>query len=148
MDAGLSTRQASRHLGERWLVVEVRLESRSGPLQLNRADISVRDPRGNRLPLISRQEFQASYPQFRSAFLDYETEVKDPWTEETPFPQCGWFFVHPSRGPSQESIYLNSQRDCFGPLVFQVPGGVQPGRWVLMIDLEEDDVRIPFQLEE
>ena len=35
---------------------------------------------------------------------------------------------------------------CSGPLVFAVADGVQPGRWVLLIDLEGSDVRIPFTL--
>jgi len=36
---------------------------------------------------------------------------------------------------------------CWGPLVFQVPGGVQPGRWRLVIELEESTADIPFELE-
>lgn len=148
LDAGLSTRFAARNLGEDWLVLQMSLISRSGSFELHRRDISVRDPSGNRLPLISREEFRLSYPQFRSAFLESEIAGSDPWEETTQLPQCGWFFVQPSRGLSQDSIYLTPQRRCVGPFVFQVPGGVQPGRWVLMIDLEEDDVRIPFQLQE
>ena len=35
---------------------------------------------------------------------------------------------------------------CSGPLVFAVPDGVRPGEWVLLIDLEGSDVRIPFTL--
>ena len=147
-DAGLSTRHAARHLGDRWLVLEITMVSRSGVLELRREDIQVRDPSGNRLPLISRQEFQASYPQFRSAFWDSEFPVQNPWGDDPPLTRCGWFFVHPSQGLSRDVVYLNPQRACSGPLVFQVPGGVQPGRWVLAIDLEEDNVRIPFILED
>lgn len=148
LDVGVNTRYATRNLGERWLVLQTSLVSRSGSIELNRKDISVRDPNGNRLPLISREEFRLSYPQFRSAFLDSELIGGDPWGDIGRLIPCGWFFVDPSNGLSQDAIYVNSQRGCFGPLVFQVPGGVQPGRWVLMIDLEEEDVRIPFQLQE
>ena len=63
-------------------------------------------------------------------------------------PECGWFFIHPSRGLSRVVIYIHPQSDCYGPLVFQVLGGVQPGRWVVMVDLEEENIRIPFLLEE
>ena len=35
---------------------------------------------------------------------------------------------------------------CSGALVFNVPGGVRPGKWVLIIGLEGNDVRIPFTL--
>lgn len=32
-------------------------------------------------------------------------------------------------------------------MVFAVPNGVQPGRWRLIIDLEESRADIPFELE-
>jgi hypothetical protein len=146
LDAGLSTRFATRHLGDRWLVLQIAMISRSGVLEIQRDAIEVRDPEGNRLPLISREEFQASYSQFRAAIRDSDVSSPDPWAEEAPFDRCSWFFVHPSRGLSRDVVYLNPQRECSGPLVFQVPGGVQPGRWILAIDLEEDAVRIPFIL--
>jgi len=36
---------------------------------------------------------------------------------------------------------------CSGPLVFKVPGGIQPGRWRLIIEQEESRVDVPFELE-
>jgi hypothetical protein len=45
-----------------------------------------------------------------------------------------------------DQVSVNYQRVCQGRLFFKVPGGVQPGRYVLGVDLEETAVRIPFTL--
>jgi len=44
-------------------------------------------------------------------------------------------------------MQIGRNEECSGPLVFSVPGGVQPGRWRLVIDLEESRVDLPFELE-
>ncbi len=42
---------------------------------------------------------------------------------------------------------MNSSETFLGPLIFSVPGGVQPGRWRLVIELEESRPDIPFVIE-
>jgi len=44
-------------------------------------------------------------------------------------------------------VPVNTFQLCSGPLVFRVSGGIQPGRWRLIIELEESRVDIPFVLE-
>jgi hypothetical protein len=46
-----------------------------------------------------------------------------------------------------DELPLSSSQICSGPLVFKVPGGVQPGRWRLIIELQESRADIPFTLE-
>jgi hypothetical protein len=36
---------------------------------------------------------------------------------------------------------------CQGLLYFPVEGGIQPGRWELIIEFEEFDARVPFEIE-
>jgi len=55
-------------------------------------------------------------------------------------------FSKPGTGVPAIIVSLNDQRACSGRLFFQVPGGVQQGRWVLAIDLPESEVRIPFEI--
>ncbi len=50
-------------------------------------------------------------------------------------------------GFAQDEIAINPFEECWGPLVFNVTGGVQPGRWRLVIELEESTADIPFHLE-
>ena len=44
-------------------------------------------------------------------------------------------------------IALSTFEERWGPLVFHVSGGIQPGRWRLVIELEESAPDIPFELE-
>ncbi len=60
---------------------------------------------------------------------------------------CGdWFFRAPTDGLTRDVLTFSSVEVCDGILFFHVPGGVQPGRWVLEIKLEESIVEIPFVL--
>jgi hypothetical protein len=45
-----------------------------------------------------------------------------------------------------DRLSLNDRRACQGRFFFKIPGGVQPGKWVLGMDLEETKVRIPFTI--
>jgi hypothetical protein len=56
-------------------------------------------------------------------------------------------FVAPGEGVSFDQVTVNDRRACEGKLFFYIPGGVQPGRYVLGMDLEEDEIRIPFTME-
>ena len=53
----------------------------------------------------------------------------------------------PGEGLAFDQVTVNDRRACQGKLFFYIPGGVQPGRYVLGIDLQEDEIRIPFTLE-
>ena len=57
-----------------------------------------------------------------------------------------WFLAGPFAGFDYEEVYVNTFNICDGPLVFAVAGGIQPGRWRLIIELEESRVDIPFEL--
>ena len=58
-----------------------------------------------------------------------------------------WFFRDPFGGFAYDEVSINTFQLCSGPLVFKVVGGIQPGRWRLIIELEESRVDIPFNLE-
>jgi hypothetical protein len=109
--------------------------------------IRIRTPDGHRIPLPDQQEFLEIYPNL-AVMLD----AAEAWVGPTgrfagALSPCGYWFNVP-RGSTNFSRFLevSPHRVCYGPLVVQIPMGVQPGRWVLEIDLEESDVRIPFEL--
>ncbi len=58
-----------------------------------------------------------------------------------------WFLVEPGMKFAHDEVYLSIFGLCLGPVVFRVPGGIQPGRWRLVIELEESTANIPFVLE-
>ena len=46
-----------------------------------------------------------------------------------------------------DQVEVNDLRVCADRLFFKIPGGIQPGRYVFGIALEESDIRLPFTLE-
>jgi len=98
--------------------------------------------------LATQKEFNESYSSLQ-AFLRSADVVRDPMEYWPPRKQdCAFrFFVGPGQGVSFDEFSVNDFRACRGRLLFDIPGGVQPGRYVLSIDLEESDVEIPFTLE-
>jgi hypothetical protein len=59
-----------------------------------------------------------------------------------------WFFSPPGATFHRNIIGPSAFNYASGPLVFQIPGGVQPGGWVLRIEMEESTAKIPFVLGE
>ena len=58
------------------------------------------------------------------------------------------FFVPQSerRQVAFDEVYVNDNRACFERFYFHVPDGVKEGRWVLGIDLDQSQVRVPLDL--
>ena len=145
IEAELDYRWADGNLGDEWLILKLSLVGFGS--RVEGRDIRVRTPEGHTLPLLDQKEFRRVYGQLRFA-LDRSTAWEFPTGRFAGSREpCGqWFLVPPSGYIASPTLFLSSPRVCTGPLAFQVPVGVQPGRWTLMIDLEESDVRIPFTL--
>ena len=150
VEAIVRTHQAERDLAQEWLVLALQIRATSGVgiVSIERSAISVRTPDGRRLPLISQDDFRTHYGEFyvsvRRALL--ATPPEAPWDRS--LRRCdSWFLVPPTTGFATDEVFLDSFEYCFGPLVFRVSGGIQPGRWRLVIDLEESRVDVPFEVE-
>jgi hypothetical protein len=146
----LGFHQASQRLGDEWLVVAVEFTaaSRGGPTTVNRSDISVISPDGRRLALISQEQLRQHYGALRVAVERALRSLPilgryDP----SQMPCDRWFLADPFAAFAYDTVPVNTFQRCSGPLVFEVVGGVQPGRWRLVIELEESRVDIPFVLE-
>ena len=148
LDTVLGVRYATLNPGVEWLILELAFSSpnrASGDIK--RSDVFVRTPAGDRIPLATQKEFGSEYPSLRSA-IHKASVARDPMDYFPPNRQeCGLdFFAAPGSGVVFDELSLNDRRVCQGRMYFKVPGGVQPGRWVFGIDLEESTVRIPFTL--
>ena len=142
--------QAERDLGGDWLILVAHLRgaSSSGITKIHRSDISARTPDGRRLPLITQADFRKVYTEIHSRIRRATSTSAPLWTYGgDPRPCDRWFLAEPMGGFAQDEIAINTFEVCWGPLVFQVPGGVQPGRWRLVIELVESNADIPFELE-
>ncbi|MDH3815435.1 MAG: hypothetical protein OEV48_13170 [Acidobacteriota bacterium] len=142
--------QATRSVGDEWLIIAVELTASAGGgrVIVNHSDISVISPDGRRLVLVSQEEFRENYGAVRVAV---ERALRSlpilGRYDRSQMPCDRWFFVGPFGGFAYDEVPVNTFQLCSGPLVFKVPGGIQPGRWRLIIEQEESRVDVPFELE-
>lgn len=142
--------QAQRSLGDEWLVLAVELTGVRGgrPIIIDRSAISVYTPDGRRLTVISQEEFRTNYPRLRIPVERSLMNLPLLYRYEQDRAPCErWFFVSTPGEIAFDEVTASSFQACSGPLIFKVPGGVQPGRWRLVIELEESRANIPFVLE-
>lgn len=151
LEATVGTRETRNALGEEWLVLALYLRSTSpeGNLTIDRKAVSVMTPDGHRLPLATQKEFRAAYAQIHALTGRAVFATSDPRTDPRALRSCDrWFFAEVGEGFATDELYLANFVPCSGPLVFNVPRGVQTGRWRLVIELEESRADIPFEIEE
>ena len=150
LEAIVRTHQAQHDLGEEWLILVVQLRGAhgSGITEIHRTDISVRTPDGRRLPLITDAEYRSIFGQIRSRVHRALSATPEFGINDNGFRPCDrWFLEEPAGGFARDVVPLSVFGVCSGPLVFKVAGGIQPGRWRLVIELEESTADIPFELE-
>ncbi len=142
-------RHAQNNLGSDWLLLEFAATSPMGQTAtIERNRITVRTPAGAIVPLASQQAFGQAFSELRP-FLNRADIARDPMDYWPPRKETRplQFFSDPGTGVVFDEVTVNDFRAVEGRLMFNVPGGVQPGRYVLEIKLEESEVRIPFTLE-
>jgi hypothetical protein len=143
-------RHAQNSLGSEWLLLEIAMTSPVGQTaRVLRENVAVRTPAGATIPLATQREFTEDYGTLQP-FLRSADVVRDPMDYWPPRKDtCAIrFFVEPGTGVSFDEVTVNDWRACQGRFLFKIPGGVQAGRYVLTIDLEESEIRIPFTFED
>ena len=58
------------------------------------------------------------------------------------------FFQEPGTAVSFDEVTVNDFRACEGRFLFDIPGGVQAGRYVLVMELDESTIEIPITFTE
>ena len=140
---------ANNSLGEDWMILNVAVTSwESKAIEVRRGHVLVRTPDGRKIPLPTYPEFNAAYSEIQSA-ARRAALASDP----IDFTQAGRqtcdlrFQPLPGTVAALESVWVNMRKICQGLLYFPVQGGVQPGTWEFIIEFEEFDARVPFELE-
>ena len=142
--------QAEGDIGERWLIIVAYLAGVQGGdvSRVSRSEVSVRSPEGQRLELMTQAEYREVYGKIRTRVQRALSTAGTFRTVGGSHRPCGrWFLEEPGKGFGRDEMQIGRNEECTGPMVFTVPGGVQPGRWRLVIELEESLVDLPFELE-
>ena len=106
-------------------------------------------PDGRRLPLLSQDEYREIFGKIRIRLERAMANLPILGRYDTSMTPCDrWFLRGPFGSFAYDEITINTFQVCYGPLVFRVPGGIQPGRWRVIIDLEESRADIAFELED
>lgn len=147
LEAVLGYRFAAANLGEDWLILDLAVTGATGEsVEVHRRDISLLTPAGGAVPLATQEEFGEAFrriqPVIRRAAV--AADPLDYWSGRAPCEAL--LFVVPGEGVAFDSFTVNDRRVCFEKLFFFLPGGVQEGRYVLMMRLPETEVRVPFVL--
>jgi hypothetical protein len=128
--------------------------SRRVATKVARDRIFVIAPSGERIAAPTQREFAEAYPEVQSLIrraalasepLGYaggdKGRCRIPF-----FATPGVAIRRPGDAHTSDLLFVNNRALCSGPLYFPVSGGVQPGTWVLGVELEERTIRIPFDL--
>ena len=141
---------ANLNTGSDWIILNVAVtSSESKAIEVRRGHVLVRTPDGRKIPLPPYPDFIAAYPELQSA-ARRAALASDP----IDFTQAGRqtcalrFQPLPGTTTALESVYVNMRKICQGLLYFPVQGGVQPGNWELIIEFEEFDARVLFEIEQ
>jgi hypothetical protein len=148
LEAILGYNFADSSLGDEWLVIDLALTGlRSESIEVSQKAISVITPDGRRIPLPTQKEFVAAYPETQSLLRRAAIASQPLEATRGGRRPCELDFLRlPGTGTTRTSIWINQRELCVGMLAFPVPGGIQPGRWRVVIELEESDLDIPFDL--
>jgi hypothetical protein len=140
---------AQQHLGDELLLLEVAFSAGRKSSLVKLDNIRVLTPDGYSIPPMNQIEFRKVYGQLRMAITQTDAWAGPSNRFMGSRKPCGRWFVFPpgALSPRYTEIRPSRSQVCFGPLVFQVPAGIQPGPWALTIDLEESQAKVPFKLE-
>ena len=146
----LGYKYAEQSLGNEWLILEIAATSPQGEsARFTRDGTWVRLPSGTQVQLASQKAFNEAWGTMRNQ-VSQANVVRDPMDYFPPnrLPCTIDYFVAPGEGVSFDEFTVNYRRACQGKLFFYIPGGTKPGQYVLGMELEEDEIRIPFVLGE
>jgi len=140
---------ANNSIGDDWMILNVAVTGwESKAVEVRRGHVLVRTPDGRKIPLPPYSDFIAAYPEVQSASRRAAL-ASDP----IDFTQAGRqtcdlrFQPLPGTNTALESVYVNMRKICQALLFFPVQGGIQPGTWEFIIEFEEFDARVPFEID-
>lgn len=144
-------RAANESVGKEWLLLDVGITLIKGVKnqKLTPDELSVIAPDGGVIPLASQQEYAAA----AGSLAGLEQKANKMGDSINYFPpgtnqpcRIGFFTstAQPNRGQAWETVELSWERACVGRVYFQVPGGIQYGRYFLDVKFDGSSVQAPF----
>lgn len=134
---------------EAWLLLELAFAAEAGGLDLDREDVSLLTPGGERLSLPGQKRLAEGLKDVRW-FLQRASVARDPLTGYFPRPDLERrlpFFGIPGEQIVQDEVGGGHSMLIRGDLFFEAPAGSwKPGRYTLVLKNKKMDVELPFTL--
>jgi len=150
IDVVVETTFAANNIADDWLILNLALSGMTGAAtKVDRRLISVRTPDGRTVPLPSYKEFNAAYNELASAARRAALASQPLDFTRGGRRACAINFMPlPGSGVAANTAINVTKNDlCVGMLFFPIRGGVQPGRWKLILEFVETEAVVPFVLE-
>jgi hypothetical protein len=128
----------------KWLLLDTAMTATSDPVEIPRGAIAVRTPDGTVVPLATQADFELHYSQLASTLMRARV-AGEPLGYLIPARYRSLrLFAPRGIGIVWDSAWLDQFHNSYGRLYFNLPNGVQKGRYELLIHLPNDEVVIPF----
>ena len=149
----LGYRMANESVGKEWMLLDVGITVMKGAKnqKLTPDELSVIAPDGSVIPLATQQEYAAA----AGSLAGLEKKANKMGDSINYFPpgtnkpcRIGFFTStsQPARGAAWDTVELSWDRACVGRVYFQVPGGIQYGRYFLDVKFDDSAVQAPFKI--
>ena len=148
IEAVVSYRVPTLDLGEDWLFLDVAITAVDDPVEVDRQKIWVRTPAGEEIALATQEEFRAAQGELTPKLAQADVAAEPLGYFAGRIEKKLEFFATPFEGLVFDSFTVTDREVYVGRLYFNVPGGMQAGRWELRAKLAESELRIPFRLED
>ena len=148
IEAVVSYRVPANDLGEDWLFLDVAITAVDDPVEVDRAKIWVRTPAGEEVALATQEEFRAAHGELAPKLAQADVAGEPLGYFAGRIEKKLELFATPFEGLVFDSFTVTDREVYVGRLYFNIPGGVQAGRWELHAKLTESELRIPFRLED
>jgi hypothetical protein len=146
LNVALGYRYARAAIGSKWLLLDTELTATANVVTLPRQDIAVETPSGEIVPMATQDQFARDYGTMRAS-ISAANIASQPLNYLVPQrPRRLRYFARPGFQLAFSTMWINPNWNYFGRLYFELPGGVQPGQYALLIHLPKETVRIPFTL--
>ena len=143
-------RTANLSLGKEWMLLEVGLTVHPGHNQnITRDAFALETPDGSKIRLATQAEVNANTAVLRSlnARADIQREPISYFPVQAQIACWIGFFADPAQPELPfDQFGITPDQACLGRLFFQVPDGIEYGRYILHVKLAKSELAVPLHI--
>ena len=146
--ATMGYRTAQGSIGQDWLLLDAGFTLLKGTkdYELKREHITVKIPDGKIVRLATREEFNKAGGCRNLVVRDNKVNDSIDYFPNTVSRPCVMNFFGAPGKVSYDQVELSYDRACLGRLFFNIPGGIVPGQYWLVIQFATSELQVPFRI--